>query len=141
MTEQNKALARRVLEEMWNERRIELVDELYAADFHGHDPANPDTMGPDGMKALVLKYLNAFPDTQFSVDQVLAEGDMVITRWTAIGTHRGELEGISPTGKAVTVPGITISRVAHGKIVEDWQVWDALGMMQQLGVIPVQAHK
>ncbi len=83
-------------------------------------------------------YRSAFPDTQITIEDQLAEGDMVATRWTARGTHQGELMGVPPSGNRVEVAGITISRIEGGKIEEDWDNYDALGMMQQIGAIPEQ---
>jgi predicted ester cyclase len=84
-------------------------------------------------------YLEAFPDTHFTVDAQLADGDYVITRWTATGTQEGELMGLAPSHKRVTVTGITIDRFEGGKVVESWSNWDTMGMMQQLGAVPAQA--
>ena len=81
-------------------------------------------------------YRSAFPDIQFTIEDLIAEGDKIVTRYTARGTHRGDLQGIPPTGRQVTVTGIIISRFANGKFVEGWLDFDALGMLQQLGVIP-----
>ena len=92
--------------------------------------------GPEGIKEFITGYLAGFPDGRITIDGQLAEGDMVATRWTGRGTHQGELMGIPPTGKQVTVSGITISRVKNGKVVEEWSNWDTLGMLQQLGVVP-----
>jgi len=93
--------------------------------------------GTAGIKQFISIYRTAYPDTHFTVEDQVAEGDKVATRWTATGTHRGELMGIAPTGKRVTVTGIAITRVTNGKIVETWNNFDALGQLQQLGVIPV----
>jgi predicted ester cyclase len=92
------------------------------------------------MKEFLAPYFAAFPDLQFTVEDEIAEGDKVTTRYTARGTHRGELMGMAPTGKHVTVTGIFISRVEEGKLAEMWLNWDALGLMQQLGVIPQLAQ-
>lgn len=81
-------------------------------------------------------FMSAFPDTKMTVEQQIAEGDKVVTRWKAQGTHKGELMGIPPTGKQVTVTGISIERIVGGMIVESWEEFDQMGMMQQLGVIP-----
>jgi steroid delta-isomerase-like uncharacterized protein len=83
--------------------------------------------------------VHAFPDTQFTIDDMVAEGDRVAMRWTAIGTHNGDLDGMAPSGKPISVSGVSIDRIVDGKIVEEWSAWDALGMMQQIGVIPAQA--
>ena len=139
MSTENKDLALRVFDEIWNARNVAAVDEVYAADYVSHDPMNP-VQGTDGARQTVMKYLTAFPDTQFTIHDIIAEGDKVVTRWTAAGTQSGELEGVPPTGRQVRVEGTTVSRMAGGKITEEWPVWDALGMMRQLGVIPAEAE-
>ncbi len=87
------------------------------------------------MKQFVSGMRSAFLDLHFTIEDQIAEGDKVVTRWKASGTHRGEFQGVPPTGKQATVPGITIDRIAHGKLVEGWTNWDALGLMQRLGVV------
>jgi steroid delta-isomerase-like uncharacterized protein len=131
----NKEIVRRVSVEPW-EGNVGVIDELVGADYVGHDPAMPEQHGLEGVKEFVATYLSAFPDGRITVDEQLAEGDLVATRWTGRGTQQGELMGIPPTGKQVTVSGITISRVENGKVVEEWSNWDTLGMLQQLGVVP-----
>ena len=139
-SEQNKAIVRRASEEPWK-GNLDVVDELMAHEYIGHDPANPEPLrGPKGVKEFISSYRAAFPDAEIRVEQQLAEGDLVATRWTGRGTHQGELMGIAPTGKQVTVSGLTISRLEGGKIVEDFSNWDTFGMMQQLDAIPVMAH-
>jgi steroid delta-isomerase-like uncharacterized protein len=103
-----------------------------------HDPTAPPGLaaGAQGMKDFQAPYFAAFPDVQFTVEDQIAEGDQVVARWTARGTHRGTLMGIAPTGKHVTVTGIAIWRVEQGKMAEMWQNWDALGLLQQVGAIP-----
>jgi steroid delta-isomerase-like uncharacterized protein len=135
--EELKAIARREVEEIFTAGDLAVVDELYAADYIGHDPTRPEPIrGPAGVKEQVSGYRTAFPDLQLTADEIVAEGDLVVTRWTATGTHEGELFGVTPTGRQVTATGISIIRVAGGKIVEDWTSWDALGLMQQLGALP-----
>lgn len=137
--EENKTVVRRFLEEIFTAGNLELVDELFAPDYVLHDPVLPDEVrGPEGMKRYVSMYRAAYPDTRFTIEDQIAEGDEVVTRWTGQGTHEGELMGISPTGKQVTVTGIEVDRVSGGKIQETWVNYDALGMMQQLGVVPQQ---
>jgi steroid delta-isomerase-like uncharacterized protein len=139
-SEQNKKIVRRVFEEPWT-GNLAVVDEFVARDYIGRDPANPEPVrGPEGVKEFISTYRAAFPDAQITVEQQLAEGDLVATRWRGRGTHEGELMGIEPTGKQVTVSGLTISRLEAGKIVEEFQNWDTFGMMQQLGAIPALAH-
>jgi steroid delta-isomerase-like uncharacterized protein len=139
-SEQNKKIVRRAFEEPWK-GNLDVVDELTARDYIGHDPANPEPLrGPEGVKEFISSYRAAFPDARITVEEQLAEGDLVATRWSGRGTHEGELMGIEPTGKQVIVSGLTISRLKDGKIVEEFQNWDNFGMMQQLGAIPELAH-
>ena len=137
-TDTNKDIVRRVAVEPW-EGNLGVIDELVASDYVVHDPAQPESHGPEGVREFVRTYLAAFPDGRITVDDQLAEGDLVATRWTGRGTQNGELMGIPPTGKQVTVSGITISRLKDGKIVEEWSNWDTLGMLRQLGVVPEMA--
>jgi steroid delta-isomerase-like uncharacterized protein len=139
-SEQNKAIVRRVFEEPWT-GDLAVVDEFVASDYIGHDPANPEPLrGPEGVKEFISTYRAAFPNARITVEQQLAEGDLVATRWSGRGTHEGELMGIEPTGKQVTVSGLTISRLEGGKIVEEFLNWDTFGMMQQLDAVPALAH-
>ena len=140
-TEDNKALVQRFFEEVCNERNLGVANELFTADHTYHDPSSPSIgLGPEGMKQLMSTYQTAFPDAHWDIDAMLVteDGDTVVTRWTGRGTHTADLPGIPATGKKAMVPGIWIHRVAGGKIVESWNVWDTLGMLQQLGVIPTQ---
>jgi predicted ester cyclase len=138
-TEANKAISRRFLKEIFSQGNLAVADEIIAPD---HVDSGPGTLpglppGPEGSKQLVTVYRNAFPDVQFTLDEQIAEGDKVVTRFTAHGTHKGELAGIPPTGKSSTVTGMSVDRIVNGKIVESWGIFDQFGMMQQLGVIPV----
>jgi len=136
----NKEIVRRLVNGVWADRNLAIVDELIAPDYVGHDPTQPEPIrGPEGYKQFVGMYQAAFEDGMVTIDDEIAEGDLVVTRWTGRGTHTGELMGIAPTGKEVTVSGITISRLANGKIAEDWELMDALGMMVQLGAVPQPA--
>ncbi len=115
------------------------MDELFAPNFVLHDPSVPqEVRGIEAMKQYITMYRTAYPDTRFVVEDQIAEGDRVVTRWTGQGTHQGELMGISPTGNRVTVTGIEFDRVSGGKLQETWVNYDALGMMQQLGAVPQQ---
>jgi steroid delta-isomerase-like uncharacterized protein len=135
--EENKAVVRRFLEEIFTGGNLELVEELFAPHYVLHDPSVPgEVRGPEGIKQYVGMYRGAYPDTRFTVEDQIAEGDEVVTRWTGRGTHQGELMGIPPTGQEVTVTGIEFDRVSGGKLEETWVNYDAMGMMQQLGVIP-----
>ncbi len=136
-TEENKALARRWLEEGFNQRNLDVADQVYAADYVSHDPSVPfEVRGPEGLKQLTAMYHSSFPDVRITVEEQIAEGDRVVTRWTGIGTHQGEFAGVPGTGKQATVTGITISRISSGKIAEEWINWDTMGLMQQIGAIP-----
>ncbi len=138
MSEENKALARRWAD-IFAQGNLDLVDEIYAPDFVGHDPAMPeDIRGVEGARDFYSMYRSAFPDAEITIEDQLAEGDKVATRWTGRGTHEGELMGVSPSGNRVEVAGITISRIEGGKVAEEWDIYDALGMMQQIGAVPEQ---
>ena len=137
MNDDNKAIARRVIEEIFNEGRLELADELIAPEMISHDPALPEPLrGPDGVRQAVAGYRGGFPDLILRIDDQCAEDDLVCTRWTAVGTNTGDFWGMPATGKQATVTGITIDRIAAGRIAESWTNWDTLGLMQQLGVVP-----
>jgi steroid delta-isomerase-like uncharacterized protein len=132
-----KAIARREMEELFSEGKLDVVDEIIADDYVGYDAAQAEpTRGREGVKQSVAGYRAAFPDLTCTVGQQVAEGDTVVTYWTATGTHEGDLFGIAPTGKQTTVKGISIARIVNGKIVEDHTIWDTFGLMQQLGVVP-----
>lgn len=133
MSEANKALVRRVIEEVFGEGKIDLIDELYAPTCKSHDPANPDgSHDTDELKKVHGMYRAAIPDLKYVVDDIFAEGDKVAVRWTASGTHEGDLAGFEGTGDPICVTGITICQVEHGHIHKVWQQWDNLGFLQQL---------
>jgi steroid delta-isomerase-like uncharacterized protein len=137
--EENKAIVSRFFDECCNKRNLGVADEIFAPDHIYHDPSNP-SIGPgsEGMKQLLSMYHGAFPDVHWDVNEMFAseDGTRVVTRWTGIGTQTAVLPGIPATGKKATIPGIWVHRVADGKIVESWNIWDTLGMLQQLGVVP-----
>jgi steroid delta-isomerase-like uncharacterized protein len=136
-TEENKAISRRSGEEIFNGGNLGLADELYAPDYVLHDPSLPEDLhGPEGLKQYATMSRRTFPDARVTVEDQIAEGDKVVDRWTARGTHTGDLMGIPPTGRRIEVSEFTISRFAGGKIAEEWHQGDDLGMMQQLGVVP-----
>ena len=136
MSEQNKTIARKVFEDVQSQGNLAVVDEIVASDFVGHTFPT-DIHGPEGAKQFDMMLRTAFPDIQVSVEDQIAEGDEVATRWTCRGTHKGEFQGLPPTGKKVTMRGITVFRIANGKLVEGWNNPDLLGMLQQLGAVPV----
>ncbi len=140
MSEENKAVVRRFIEEVWNNGNLDVIDELIAENHVDHDPAQAGSPGgPQGARAFVEMYRAAYPDTHIELGELIAEGDLVAGTWTATGTHQGELMGIAPTGRSVTLTGIGVDRVSGGKIVESWANYDALGMLAQLGAIPAPA--
>jgi steroid delta-isomerase-like uncharacterized protein len=136
----NKEIVRRVVDGVWRDRDLTIIDQLIAEEYVGHDPTRPEPIqGREGFKQFVGLYQSAFDDATVTIDDQIAEGDQVVTRWTGRGTHTGELMGIAPTGKEVTVSGLTVSRLAGGKIAEEWELMDALGMLVQLGAVPQPA--
>ena len=133
----NKALVRRYFEDAWNKHNTAVVDEIYAADFVDRGPDIPGIAHTrDGLKQFMGMYLRAFPDANITVEDQLVEGDRVVTRWTGRGTQTGEFMEMPPSGKKVAVPGVQIDRFSGGKIVEEWTLFDQLGMLQQLGAVP-----
>ena len=137
MSKENKATSRRFYEELFNQGNLDAAEEIVTPDLVIHDPNIPEEpRGPEGLKQFVAMYRNAFPDVNFTIEDQIAEGEKVGTRWVAQGTHQGELMGIDPTGNRVTVRAFTLQRFSGGKIAEDWAHYDALGMLRQLGVVP-----
>jgi steroid delta-isomerase-like uncharacterized protein len=134
--EGNKTLVRRLYDEAINSGNFNIVQEAIANNYVYHSPGVPEFRGPDGCKELITMYRTAFSDLHLEVDELIAEGDTVVVRWTARGTHDGEFMGIPATGKRATVTGVGISHFSDGKVTEDWEVMDTFGMMQQLGVTP-----
>jgi len=133
-----KELGRHLVEE-WNKGKaaaMAVMDELYAPDVVFHGGTGEDIRGLKGYKQVLSEFFSAFPDVHFTFDDMVVEGDKVATRWTITGTHKGEFRGIPPTNKKVTIWGISIDRIAGGKVVEEWERFDTLGFMQQLGLIP-----
>lgn len=139
MSEDLKAIARREVE-MFSTGDLSIADEIYSDDYVGHDPTKPEPIrGIEAAKEEAAGYRAAFSDLTLTIDNQVAEGEYVVTRWTARGTHDGDLDGIAPTGRSATTGGISMIRVVDGKIVEDYTEWDALGLMTQLGVVPAPA--
>ena len=139
--EENKAAVRRFVEELWNGRRLELADELFAPDCVTHQlrsgaEAAGAPRSPDTVKREVGEWLAGFPDLEFVIEQMIAEGDQVVTRCVMTGTHTGAWLGLAPTGRRVSVQMIVIHRIGGGKIVEDWVLVGSLGLFQQLGLVP-----
>jgi len=135
MSEENKALVRRLIEEAWNKGNLAVIDELLSPDYvlHIAAPGVPDRAG---YKQAVSMYCTALPDLRFAIEDTVAEGDKVVIRCTIRGTHKGEYMGIAPTGRQVAMTVIAIRRIEGGRIVEEWVETDRLGLMQQMGVVP-----
>lgn len=135
----SKEIARRLAEDPWRGKLDEVL-ELVDDDYVGYFPGSPEPIrGKSGFRDFVSTYLTGFPDGAITADEIIAEGDVVATRWTGRGTNKGELMGMPPTGRQVTVTGMTFTRIVNGKAREDWTTWDTLAMMQQLGAVPEAA--
>ena len=138
--EENKALTRRINEEVWTNGNLDVIEEVIADSYVHTVVGAPEPMrGQEGFGQLVTMYRNAFPDFNVTTEEQFADGDVVVTRWTATGTQQGELMGMPATGKRATAPGIAIDRFADGKLVEAWVIFDQLGFLQQLGAVPTPA--
>lgn len=137
-TEENKALVRQMVEAVFNQGNLSRADEFLAPDFIEREELPPGiARGREGVKQLTGMLRSAFPDFKATIDDVVAEGDKVVIRQTWTGTHQGEFMGVPPTGKSVSFQVIDIIRMAGGKGVEHWGVMDSMGLMQQLGAIPM----
>ena len=132
--EANKELVRRFFEEVWNEGREAAIDAYLAEETTGNDPGFGT--GRESFRAQWRRWRAAFPDIHFAVEDLVGEGDRVVSRWTLTGTHRGEFQGIAATGRRVRVAGMSLDRLADGKIVSGFDSWDALGLHRQLGAVP-----
>ena len=137
--EENKAVVRRFFEELLSTDNLAMADELLSPGFRFYFAGSPDPMDLESYKEFLMARRAAFPDRRFVVEDMIAEGDKVSARFTMRGTHRGELRGIAPTGREVTMTGIDMIRVEEGKMVEDRVEVDQLGMMQQLGAVTLVA--
>jgi predicted ester cyclase len=136
-TEENKALARRLIEEAWNQGNLAIVDELMDPGHVGHHSMVPNLPpSRDLYKQFIIRTRTAFPDLHATIEDQVAEGDLVMTRWSVQGTHQGMFQGHSPTGKQMTVTGIVIDRIVDGKAVEGWMEMDTFHQMRQLGLMP-----
>ena len=136
-TEQNKALVRQLVEEIFNRGNISLADKLLAPDFVEREELPPGMpRDREGVKLLTTMLRSAFPDFKGTIDDIVAEGDKLVLRWTWSGTQKGEFMGVPPTGKSVSFGVIDIFRIAEGKVVEHWGLMDSMTMMQQLGAMP-----
>jgi steroid delta-isomerase-like uncharacterized protein len=136
-TEQNKAIIRRWIEEGWNKGNLAVIDQVYAPDYLQHEPAPETVSSSEALKHYVGVYQAAFPDLNLSIEDLIAEGDKVVWRFKSSGHNNGPFMGMPATGKPGSITGIVIFRLENNRIVEGWVNIDALGLMQQLGVIPM----
>ena len=137
MSEENKSIVGRWFAEVTNQGKLEVADELLAPEYVCHDPnSRAGEVRADALKEGIAYFRNALAEMRFEIEDMISEGDKVVTRWTLRGTHRGELFGVAPTGKSVAMSGIVISRVDDAKIVEEWDEYDLLGLMKHLGAVP-----
>ena len=137
----NKHIVTKFVEELWNERKLEVPDTIFDEDCHTHQlqsgtPAIATPRGPAAVKAHVTDWLSGFPDLKFTVEQMFADGDRVLSQLAMDGTQTGQWMGIPPTGKRVNIRMITIHRIRTGKIIEDWVLVESLGLLQQFGALP-----
>lgn len=137
MTEKNKELARTLIEEVWGKGNLDLTAGLLTDDFVGHVSGEPAPLrGPEAVRSWVAQWRAAFPDVRVTVEDEIAEGDKVVSRITATGTHQHELMGMPATGRSVTVAAIAIERFSGGKLAEVWTMFDLAGLLRQIGVLP-----
>jgi steroid delta-isomerase-like uncharacterized protein len=136
MSAEDKAVVLRHHEEIWSKGNLDAIDAVYAPEFVGHHPGAPDWIGPESVKLIVRTMRNAFPDFTETIEDVVAEGDRVVSRFTSTGTHLGALRGLAPTGRRMSMAEMAVFRIARGRIVEKWGLFDRLGMVQQLGIMP-----
>lgn len=138
MSGKNQALAERFHGDIFQNGDLAAADEILSPDFVIHAPGYPPewTRGPEGAKLLAQAIIAGFPDRKFLTEETLGSGELVMIRWSMTATHEGELFGVPASGRPVSVAGFDLFRIEKGKLVELWQSWDQLGMMQQIGVIP-----
>jgi steroid delta-isomerase-like uncharacterized protein len=139
-TETNKATVRRMAEQVYNARQLDLIGEFFTEDFVSHTVGAPAINGLEELRAGIATALDAYPDFKLTLDDLIAEGDKVAARWTSRGTHQGELLGVPATGKLITQEGMVFYRMVNAQIAEVWFHPDSLGMMQQLGIVPALAE-
>jgi steroid delta-isomerase-like uncharacterized protein len=136
-----KQLVRRFVEELWNARRLDVANVIFAEDCVTHQlrsgvPTDAVPRGPQAIKEHVAGWITSFPDLRFSIEQMLSEGDRVVTQLLMEGTHQGAWLGMPASGKKIQIRMFTVHRIAQGKIIEDWVLVESLGLFQQLGVVP-----
>ncbi len=135
--EQNKSIVRRWVEDGWNKQNTALIDELYTPNFYQHETGPETVTNREALKPFVAGYLSAFPDLHFTIEDLIAEGDKVTWRFKATGTNKGSLMGAPASGKAATITGIIIFRLEDSRMAEAWLNLDVLGLLQQVGLMPM----
>jgi predicted ester cyclase len=135
---ENKAVARKAIEEVWHKGNLAAIDDFYGKSlvFHGAPSTGATVHGPEGYRQIVSTYRTAFPDGRFTFDDEIGEGDLLAVHWTYRATHTGVLSGIAPTGRKIVNPGVSILRFAGGKIVEERAIWDERHVYKSLGAEP-----
>jgi steroid delta-isomerase-like uncharacterized protein len=143
MSVSNKDVVRRLYQSVWNERKLEVVNDLISKSHALSEPmVFGAAVGPETYKRQVARFISAFPDLQFTVEELVGENDKVVAAWTLTGTHKGEFLGLAPTGKKVSISGITIHQIADSKILDSHAIWDALTLLPQIDVVlPVKFEK
>ena len=139
---ENRALFERYFDQVANKDNLDLADEIFAADYQHHDPANPDPrpmIGSQAVKDHLTSLKGAFPDLVFDIDDIVAEGDSIVVRWTARGTNTGDYFGMPATGKPIEITGMNTWVTRDGQAIEGWVNRDDMGLLQQLGVVPAPA--
>jgi steroid delta-isomerase-like uncharacterized protein len=135
----NEDLKSRLLwyvDQLWNQHNLGVIDEMILPEFVDHSLPAGSPQGPEGARQFAQVYLTAFPDTHIDFHEIVAEGNTLVIRWTATGTHSGDMAGIPPTGKSMNLPGLTLWRFQDGKFIESWNLFNQLTLLQQLGVFP-----
>lgn len=134
MIKQNENIIKRYIEEVWNQGKLEVLDEIIDPSYINHSPGAPNPIpGPEGLKPIIAGMRKAFPDLKFTIENMVITDEQVVIHCTMHGTHTGDLFGLPPTGRKVKVNQMQIERIKNGKIVEHWRQSDDLGMMRQLG--------
>jgi steroid delta-isomerase-like uncharacterized protein len=135
--ENNKRLVRRLVEEIWNQGNLDVIDEIVTSDYVRHDPGWPEEIsGREGLREKLCSIRRAFGDLEVTVEDLIAESDRVVVRWRMKGTHQADFMGIMPTRLDIALVGMSMHRMDNGQIAETWDGYDSLGLMQQLGVVP-----
>jgi len=138
----SKAIVRRLYEDVWNKRKLEMVSDIISPSHALHDNnSSGSSVGPEAYRAQVAVFLAAFPDLRFTVEDTVAEKDKVAASWTISGTHKGEYLGVRPTNKKISMDGITIHHIANGRIIDSYISSDFLGLMRQLGLVPARPQR